>query len=220
MSPKNPPHDAYGLLRDAIVTGRMRPGQPLVESRLANDLGMSRTPIREAIKRLEQEGLVQIVPYKGATVTTLSLDDVREIFELRAALEGWAARQAAGRIRPAQVKTLEGLIRQMRQAEKRNAIREFFDLDTAFHRDITSVAGNRRIAGILDTLVGQTNRIRVLSMKMPGRISRSVAEHLGILEALRKKDGELAEREMRTHILNVEANVVPFLDLDLSSERV
>jgi DNA-binding GntR family transcriptional regulator len=193
----------YDQLRQAIVDLRLRPGEPLREVPLAEQLGVSKTPLREAFTRLEQEGLVETTSFKGAVVTGYSDRDLREIYELRALLECAAARAAAERSTDETVQELHEIVarsRDLRDAGGRVALAELLGrFDAVLYAQIT----NARIAGLIDNLRAHLTRIGKLTEDIPGRVEASVEEHAAIVRAIAARDADDAERQMRAHIESV-----------------
>jgi DNA-binding GntR family transcriptional regulator len=139
-------------LREAIATGRLRPGDHLVEQRIASELGVSRSPVREAIRRLELEGLIVGEPHRGARVTRITADEMRDLYAVRAALESLAGRLAAPRLSPGDRDRLRQLVHSMESAGRRSDLRKLSTLDAAFHEVIGEACGNRWLIGILGSL--------------------------------------------------------------------
>jgi DNA-binding GntR family transcriptional regulator len=207
----------YERLRDDIVSGRLGPGSQLVEARLAGELGVSKTPVREALIRLQRDGLVQIEPYRGARVLEPSLDDIREILELRELLECQIARQLAAR-RPENVlASLEATITLGRRALENgdetavaNALTEFSDI-------FTNASENTRLAQALRELRSVMLLIGSTSMSAVGREHRSLDEHARIVSALRKGDGEAAAKATAKHVRSVERDTRAAVSSELAS---
>ena len=193
---------AYAAIKDQILARRFGPTDALSEYKLAALLGMSRTPIREALKQLEQEGLVRVIPRKGVFVAEISVADIHEIYQVRQALECFAATVAAQRMEDTNI---ESLIRVSEEAAERLAVRDpgkAFEFDINLHQSIIKSTRNQRLAAILATLKDQVHRLRLLSVEDVARVSRSLAEHRAILEAIRSRDSDAAAAAMRTHMRN------------------
>jgi DNA-binding GntR family transcriptional regulator len=190
-------------LREAIIELRLRPGEPLREASLAEQLGVSKTPLREAFARLEQEGLVETTSFKGAVVTGYSERDLTEIYELRALLEGAAARAAA---EDATGETLEGLrdlVARSRALRDAGDVAALADLLGEFDVIVYAQVTNERIAALIDNLRAHLTRIGKLTEAIPGRVEASVEEHAAIVDAIVARDPDDAERLMRVHIGSV-----------------
>jgi DNA-binding GntR family transcriptional regulator len=194
----------YEQLRDEIVAGALRPGEQLVEARIAADLGVSKTPVREALIRLQRDGLVEIEPYRGARVLEPSAEDIREILELRLLIEGQIARDLAER-RPADVlAALEGSIGESRAAHAAGQTQRLLDSLTAFSDILAEACGNSRMLKLLVDLRSVLLLIGNTSLRAPGRESRSIAEHERILVALRAGDPAAAATATADHISSIE----------------
>jgi len=194
---------AYRAIKSAILSLKLRPGDPLVESDLAQQLGISKTPVRDALLELEQEGFVTKVLFKGTYVTEVTLKDVREIFQLRAVLEGLAARLATPLFSSQE---LDLIAENLAVAEAALAEGNL-DLCSArgkgLHDAIINKAVNQRLALIIRNLDDHVQRFRLLSDQISGRLNKSVKEHRRVLEALRQRDPVAAEQAMRDHLFSV-----------------
>jgi DNA-binding GntR family transcriptional regulator len=194
---------AYETIRDAILTMSLKPGEALVEARLANALGISKTPIRQALHRLEQTGLVVGLANRGYFVSSLTQRDASEIMEIRAVLEGLAARRACERLSDTELSELESLLDQARRAYESGQAELCAELGHQFHQALLVKADNQRLSLMIGILSDQFHRIRLLSSHIPGRLPHSVEEHAQLLDALRSRDVELAETRMREHLIAV-----------------
>jgi DNA-binding GntR family transcriptional regulator len=190
-------------LREAIVNLRLRPGEPLREAALAEKLGVSKTPLREAFARLEQEGLVETTSFKGAVVTGYSERDLKEIYELRALLEGAAARSAAERADDATLRALRDVLDRSRALRDAGDLVGLAELLGRFDVIVYSQVTNDRIGALIDNLRAHLTRIGRLTEDIPGRVEASVEEHAAIVDAILARDPDEAERRMRVHIASV-----------------
>jgi DNA-binding GntR family transcriptional regulator len=196
-----PRHErTYAEIRRRILDGDLLPYEPLSEYQLAAELKVSRTPVREALKRLEHEGLVWFVLNRGAFVSGFSVADIVEIYQVREQLEGFCARVAASEMSDADIEALEREIENAQQLAAAGRVSETFDSDVHLHKRLIECAKNGRLAAILSTLDDQVHRIRVLSPNAPGRIQATLREHHDILDCLRLHDGEGAQRAMVRHL--------------------
>lgn len=196
---------AYQNLRDAILTWTLSPGSPIVEQEISDQLGISRTPVREALKQLEAEGLVKVIPQRGTFVSDLSTQDVEEIFALRESLEIMALKVAIGNIPSDQLTKLESFLSSLTPDSPHE---QFFESDRMLHEIIVNHGGNERLAHFLDSLNVQVERVRRISAARPNRLDLSMREHLGILRAIRARDWNAAESELRQHIRNVKQSTL------------
>jgi DNA-binding GntR family transcriptional regulator len=192
--------EVYEFLRQSITRGALKPGQKLNEIDLGAHLGISRTPIREALMRLEQEGLVHLDPGRGAVVAEISKVDLGEIYPIVATLEGLAARLATPRLGPADIDGLEQLHRAMKQAARRGDAAEYMSVNARFHQVYLDRCGNQRLSTLLQSYKDQIYRFRIFSLNIPDRMHASVAEHASIIEAFDSRDAELAGRRVQEHV--------------------
>jgi DNA-binding GntR family transcriptional regulator len=190
-------------LREAIVNLRLRPGEPLREAALAEKLGVSKTPLREAFARLEQEGLVETTSFKGAVVTGYSERDLREIYELRALLEGAAARAASEQANDGTLRALRDVVERSRALRDAGDLVGLAELLGRFDVIVYSQVANDRIGALIDNLRAHLTRIGRLTEDIPGRVEASVEEHAAIVDAILARDPDEAERRMRVHIASV-----------------
>lgn len=194
----------FESLREAIINGTLRPGERLMELQLAEQMGVSRTPVREAIRKLELEGFVVMVPRKGAYVSDISVKDVVDIFEVRAALEGLAAGLAAERITEDELDELEKCLFEISEVSSKQEIGAVAKVDTQFHEILYRASRNQRLTSIITHLQEQIQRFRSTSLALPGRTKDAVEEHKKIVEAVSERNVELAQALAREHIENAE----------------
>jgi DNA-binding GntR family transcriptional regulator len=198
---------AYETLRSGILDGRYPAGQRLGELDLAADLGLSRTPVREALRRLGSEGLIEHLPNRGARVRTWTVEDLEETYELRAVVEGLAARRAASRVTPDVVARLAELADEMVTVDPSLGHRppgDFDDLaalNAEFHALIARSSGSGQISATLSGLVQFPLVMRTYHRYTPHALARSHAHHHELVDALRAADGHWAESVMRSHVL-------------------
>ena len=190
----------FDTLRQAIISGDLAPGERLMEVQLAEELGVSRTPVREAIRQLEQEGLVELVPRKGAYVTDISMSDLADVFEIRYALEGLAARLAAERATEEQIRELEDLLEKIDETIEAGDFRRVVELDTQFHELLYAASGNQQLQGILSQLRKQVHRFRLQSLAKPGRMAIALKEHRAIVDAVARRELQAAKERSQEHI--------------------
>jgi len=194
----------YARLREAIVTLEWLPGQMLYENELSERLGVSRTPVREAIRLLATERLVDVLPQRGTRVTLISLRTVKEVQFIREQLESGAFREAARRWDPdlhGPVRDrLEANLREQAQAAEAGDLPAFFRLDEAFHRLIMGVAGNETLLALIDRMRAHLNRVRFLSLKDERDEARILGEHRELLDAVASGHEERTVRLLMAHI--------------------
>lgn len=186
-------------LVDAIMRGAFKPGERIVETRIANQLGVSQAPVREAIRDLESLGLVESMPFRGASVRQLSLTELAEIYPVRAAIEGVAARAAATRMTEADLERLEELNRAMLAAAEQGDSQGQTRYNIEFHRMIVEASGNTALVRIWNTL-----QLATWTFVTVGRSGHTLMEiarrHEAVIAALRSRDPDLAEQTLRRHI--------------------
>lgn len=193
----------YEELKAAIVELRLAPGSPLREGTLAEQLGVSKTPIREALTRLEQDGLVETTSFKGAAVTGYSRQDLIELYELRELLENTAARAAAEAMSEQDRAHLDRVCLQSRKLKTGKDAAKLAALISEFDTILFDQVKNTRIRALIENLRAHLTRIGQLTAEIPGRVQASVDEHEKILAAIAARDPDLAEQHMRDHIRSV-----------------
>jgi GntR family transcriptional regulator, trigonelline degradation regulator len=189
-------------LREAILDGRFLPGERLLERELVARMGVSRTPIREALRKLELEGFVTTIPYKGPIVTLPTVDDARELYEARAALEGQAVALFTQRAEPSAVTRLHDRITGAGRALARRNAPGVLASNNAFHDEIASGCGNTLLQSLIINLRDRIVLLRVESLSYPGRRQRSIAEHRAIVGMIERKDADGARRMLEQHIMH------------------
>ncbi len=202
----------FETLRDAIINQTLEPGERLMEIQLADEMGVSRTPVREAIRKLELEGLVIMVPRKGAYVAGISVKDIHEVFEVRAALEGLAASLAAQRITPEELDEMEKSLFVEAGEIDGNNLRSIVEIDTTFHDLLYKTARNEKLVQMVNNLQEQLQRFRSASLARPGRSKTALEEHRKILEALALRDSKLAQALAIEHIENAETAMMESIE--------
>lgn len=192
--------DAYEQLKDEIRSNRMPPGFQAPEPEIALRLGMSRTPVREALIRLEAEGLVELIPRRGARVLPIRPDDMKEIYEILTALEPDAAASLAER-RPGddELAPLEAATADMEAALEEGDLDRWAEADDRFHRRLLELHGNKRLMAYVASLYDQAHRARIITLRMRDAPTRSTQDHREILEHLRRGDGTATRRAFREH---------------------
>jgi DNA-binding GntR family transcriptional regulator len=200
--------DAAEALRKAILNGRFMAGARLRQTDLADRLGISRTPIREALGRLQQEGLVQLLPGGGVQVAVLALGEAAELYDLREVLDGLAARLAATRATAETLARLDKALARMAQCLDRGDSNQWFGAHVAFHDEIFRASGNARLQALAGLVRLSIRRFHPLLLRSAGRLDAAHREHRAIWEAVKRRDPEAAERRARVHIANAKALVV------------
>ncbi len=201
----------YVALRRALVHGDFDPGEPLTEGDLCRRFAVSRTPVREALAKLERDQLVRVVPKKGAFVRTLSHAEIRELYQLREALEGLALRLAAPRVERAELDDFARRFRELR-GRRRLADSEVRALGEEFHRFLVKRGGNTRLVQMLEDIREQLQPVWTMAIVAPRRVHGLVREHLGIIAALERGDARRAERLMIDHVRRVRDAIFRMVD--------
>jgi len=202
----------YEFLKSSVLSGHFNPGERLTEEHLAKKLGVSRTPVREALHKLESEGLIKALETRGFIVSRDSKDEVEELFELRAILEGYALRIISERISKEDLERLNGFIERAENALKRERIEEVFKWNTKFHDTLHGiVVEKKRLHRLLVNIRKYVLRYRRDTLQYPDGGKRTVDGHRKILLALRLKDPDLCERMMREHIQEAKVDAEQFL---------
>jgi DNA-binding GntR family transcriptional regulator len=185
---------AYDFLREAIITARLKPGAPVVISAVAQQLGMSEIPVREALKKLEAHDLILTTPHASAQVADFRVDDLEEVYEVRTVLEAHATRLAAGRITPERMLELEALAEACEEEVRKGRLEGISSLNRRFHERLYEAGGNRVLCRMINELWDRSDRMRGVFTLVPERARLSIEEHRQILEAIRKGEVRRAER--------------------------
>ncbi|MGH2374174.1 MAG: GntR family transcriptional regulator [bacterium] len=188
---------AAEYLRLSIVQGKLLPGQKIPQDEIGENLGISRMPVREALRKLEAEGFVRLLPNRGAIVRELSVQDIREVYQIRIELEGLAARLAAPRVFPEQLERLRRLMALMSRTVEQDDIQRLLELNKDFHHTCYESADNARLLRMIQDLRNYSLRYRVFHAHIPHRLRDSLHEHQAILRAFEARDGALAERNTK-----------------------
>lgn len=202
----------FESLRKAIVEGSLKPGQRLMEVQLAEQLGVSRTPVREAIRKLELEGFVIMLPRKGAYVADMSVKDIIDVLEVRSALEGLAANLAAERMDEKEVEKLKEVSESLNIAMENGNLDEILKKDVEFHQCIFEAAGNKRLTQMINSLWEQVYRFRAGYMSDHNAIRGIKEEHEHLIHAIISGDGEKASKCAKEHIERAEQYMIDKAD--------
>lgn len=190
----------FSILRKAILDGNLEPGKRLVERDIAEQLGISRTPVREAIRKLELERLVTHIPRKGVVVAGFSKADVMEITAIRTVLEGLICSIAAVKIRARDLDRLESILKQIQVEHSKCNYKKVNQLNDRFHEIIYRAAESPRLYEVLSTLREYINKFAQVAYTKPGRVEEALAEHGKIIQALRNQDSHEAEEAAKRHV--------------------
>ena len=198
----------FNTLRDAILRGELAPGERLMEIQLADKLGVSRTPVREAIRKLELEGLAIMLPRRGAIVAAITISDLKDVLEVRRVLEGLTIELACKRMTGEELDKLKESGEDFAKAIKSNDLTEIAKKDVAFHDIIYNASRNKRLIQILNNLREQMYRYRLEYIKDADKRETLVEEHRVIIESIEAKDAVMAKKAIKKHIANQEKTII------------
>ncbi|HEA65500.1 hypothetical protein LCGC14_2459970 [marine sediment metagenome] len=202
----------YQTIRDDITYGKFAPGERLVEDRLVEEFKASRSPIREALRQLESEGLITFERNKGITIARLSIKQVDEIYTLRCLLESGAACLTAESITKKDVAHLRDLQEKLRVAVKNMDLRDWLHNNALFHNFLCEHCGNSNLIQVLDNLKRRVYRYHYITVSVPGHFETYLGHHEGMLQACEKNDGEMAEKYMKLHLKTVKDVLINHLN--------
>ena len=198
----------FNTLHQAILKGELKPGERLMEIQLAQRLGVSRTPVREAIRKLELEGLVRMIPRKGAIVAEITIQDLEDVLEVRSALEALAVKDACDHITDEQLRELKLAANEFRHSLDSRDITACANADMKFHEIIYGATNNRRLLQILNNLREQMYRYRMEYLKDKSTHKTLLKEHEAIYSALKNHDKEKAGEAIQVHIDNQKESII------------
>ena len=199
-------------LREAIRSGVLKPGERLMEIQLAEELGVSRTPVREAIRRVELEGCVIMMPRRGTYVANISIRDINEVFEIRTSLESLSSGLAAERITDEELERLQRLLVEIGAHIESGDMDKIVKTDTEFHDLLYQASRNQRLVGIISNLREQLTRFRTTSMSYPGRLKATLEEHRIIVEAIAQGDVKAARKAAENHMEKSEQTLLASME--------
>lgn len=202
---------AVSLLRREILTTRMRPGATLSEAVVAQQLGLGKAPVRAALARLAEEGMVQAVPRRGWTVSLVTIRDIHEVFGLRLLLEPEAARLAAGRVDAELLRRLDAICACGYQPDDEDSTHAFLDANKAFHVALAELSGNGRLARQIDRLLDESTRMLALGLRRRDRTGEMAHEHHALIEALALGHASEAAAIMKQQVAASQAMVLAAL---------
>lgn len=202
----------YQAIRDQITFGELNPGERLTEPSLAARFKASRSPIREALRQLESEGLITLERNKGITVSKLSIEQVDDIYSIRSLLESYASRLSAERATKDHVRYLKGLNENLKRAAKALDLDSWLKQNTLFHDFMEEHCGNSNLIPILSTLKRRIYRYKYVIISIPGHFEEYIEQHEGIVRGCTKNDGEMAEKFMKKHLETVKRVTMNYLE--------
>jgi DNA-binding GntR family transcriptional regulator len=195
-------------IREFIILGKFKPGERLVESKLAESLGISRQPIREAFRILELEHLITLIPRKGAYISEISLQETKEIYEIRAMIEGFAAQLAIPHLTQKDLSRLELIFDLMEKAIRENNLEKVIQYNLSFHQKIVSLSKNGNLAKVYGSMLLPVRKYQKMGLSLHTSWVVSLEEHREILEALNSRDIKRAEEMCRNHVLKAEKRLI------------
>jgi DNA-binding GntR family transcriptional regulator len=187
-------------LKELIMSGELQEGDKIKEDELCSSMGISKTPLREALRVLSVEGLIKLVPNRGSFVSTPTFEEIREMFDVMSVLEGICARAAVKKMSAKDLAALEKLHDKLEKNFKRRAQREYIRINNQFHAFVQELAGNRTLNQIVNGLRQKILLYRYQSLNLPERFEQSIQEHRDLIKAFRKKDSKKVETLMRRHL--------------------
>ena len=202
---------AYSAVKKVLLGNKYSPGGRVDIEELCRDLEVSRTPVFDALNRLEAEGLVVIIPRKGVYLVTLSEEKAHELYEVREFLEGMATKLAAQKVTEKQLEQMKKLLDKQSSCLAAEDTEGYASATIKFHNAIVEAAGNKTLERFLNAVYSQMEALRLRTLYLPKRLRQSFAEHQRIYQALRKRDPELCEREARDHIVATTAYALEIL---------
>ncbi len=203
---------AYDKLKELIITGGLEPGELHNEKRLAEALGVSRTPVREALLELSREGMVAFVPGKGVEIFKIKAEQVREVFEIRKIIEGYILKKIASRLTSEDIKEIDqNISRQEKMLGKRDRL-AFIEYDKQFHLYIASRIGNKQIESILDNLRDQMHLMGIRAVEDHSRMKQVIKEHHAIFSGLKEGNPQKAYSALIDHLDNTEKILIENID--------
>lgn len=198
----------FKAIEDAVLNGEYKDGDSLNELKISEELGVSRTPVREALMQLELEGLAKNIPNKGAVVIGITEKDIEDIYAVRIRIEGLAARLCAEKISEDELKRFQEIVDLQEFYLAKHDAEQIWSLDSEFHKIIYNASQSRPLKFMLSNFHNYIKRARDISVHADGRAEKTVSEHKAILQAVKDRDGELAELLMARHITNAKNNLI------------
>ena len=191
----------YKNLKNTILTGGLEPKKRLIEEKLADEMGTSRTPVREAIQKLEKEGLIHKLPRGGYAVSIITDDDIEEVFGIRSVLEGYAGYLATARATEEDIKALEDIVQKEEDCLKKNNIEEIITLNTEFHDKLYMAAKSAKLYSIINDLRDYIYRYRIIIFRYSGMVEISIKDHKDMIGLMKSKKAIQVEKLVRKHII-------------------
>ncbi|MDQ0273368.1 GntR family transcriptional regulator [Cytobacillus purgationiresistens] len=206
------PQRAYHTIRLAIRDLILPPGKALLEREISETLQMSRTPVREALVRLEMEGVVRLVPRRGFIVEPIEKEDLKEVYEIIKTLDGLAIEMATANATDEELDRLEAIIEEQQVTLKNENLKQWSFLDDLFHATIVEYANNKRLSAVIDSFADQSYRARLFTIKERPIPTRSIIEHKAIVSCMRAKDEKAASILIQSHRIRAQKEILEVLD--------
>ena len=204
----------YTILKKSIILREIKPGEKINEEKIAKTLSVSRTPIRETLLRLEHEGIVKIIPRRGAFVVSQSKAEVMEILQVREVLEGLVARLATENMDDGHLERLRDCLKRISASQHdKDRLLKYTPADVEFHGLLLQACNNNLLKNMMEIVNAHLQMVRLRTVLLPGRPEQTVKEHYNILEAIEKGDAPAAERQMRRHVESVRKDALKNIDL-------
>ena len=194
---------AYRILKEAIVRGEIKPNTKLTLNEIAQYMGISKTPIREAIYRLASEGFIKLIPNKRIIINEISIDDYQEILQIRAVLEGLIAEVSAKKISEKEIITMMGIINNMEISVEKDDRLDYNELDIKFHNFLLNIAGNNKLEEVYNRLILQDHKFRIRTLKLAYRMNKSLEEHKKIASKIKERNFIAANKAAQAHIKSI-----------------
>jgi DNA-binding GntR family transcriptional regulator len=213
-------HDVFKYLKNAIIDQTIMPGSRLVESKIADMLGISRTPLREALHKLEREDWIEKIPSGGFQVVTLTREDIEQTFGIRSVLEAYAARLAAENCQDKDLIPLEKKMKEYQRCLELNKDRDKLQIiNTQFHDLLYALSKSAKLIKMINQLRAQISRFRHIILKQDNYAQKSNDDHIHMLEAIKDRDGKAVEQLVRAHILRGKAAVLTQINQEEKEQK-
>lgn len=199
--PKLLSEDIADSIKTAIIRGKFKPGEKISEGELAESMGISRTPLREAFRKLENEGFIKIIPRKGAVVAQIDAEEAINLYEIKSTLEGLAARLAAANMKEKDIARLEKVNDELKELIDKNDLESFYRVHTRFHEGFVRLCTNKRLIQMISNLNDHFNRFGIISLTLPGQFENAIQQHAEIIEAFKSRDEDLIEKKVKTNVM-------------------
>jgi len=199
--PKLLSEDIAESIKTAIIKGKFKPGEKISEGELAESMGISRTPLREAFRKLENEGFILIIPRKGAVVADIDADEAINLYEIKSTLEGLAARLAVANMKQKDIEKLEKINDELKELIDKNDLESFYRVHTRFHEGFVRLCGNKRLIQMISNLNDHFNRFGIISLTLPGQFENAIWQHTEIIAGFKSGDEKLVEERVKTNVM-------------------